>query len=168
MIDTHSFQKPRGSPACWGNLLLLLGCPRAAGDPRRRKEDHAASGALGCAPCRRMLEQPWGFVLGEVFTCLIQNVLSVTAFRVSPVRRVVECLGCLLLRLPHHSWEVIKRLKGFGILGNLTLEKKKKKSRNFHLIREKVPSQTFSSTNDKHSLNSTYKDHMLTQDISWY
>ena len=85
-----------------------------------------ASGALGCAPCRRMLQQPWGFVLGEVFTCLIQNVLSVTAFRVSPMRTAVECLGCLFLRLPHHSWEVIKRLKGFGILGNLTLKKKKR------------------------------------------
>lgn len=55
------------------------------------------------------------------------NVLSVTALRVSPMRTAVECLGCLFLRRPHRSWEVIKRLKGFGILGNLTLKKKKKR-----------------------------------------
>lgn len=68
----------------------------------------------------RALEQPWGFVLREVFPWLIQNVLPVTALRVSPMRTVDEWLGHFFPKFLHNSWEATKRLKGFRILGNLT------------------------------------------------
>ena len=84
-----------------------------------------ARGSAGLCSLLRTLAQPWGFVLTEVVPWLIQNVLPVTVLRVSPVRTVDEWLGCFFPKFLHNSWEAIKRMKGFGILGSLTLKKNK-------------------------------------------
>ena len=88
--------------------------------------------------------------------------------RVSPVRTVDEWLGCFFPKFLHNSWEAIKRMRGFGILGSLTLKKKAKQEQGFPSDSLKVPSQTFFSANDKYSVNSIYKDHVSRQDIWWH
>lgn len=108
----------------------------------------------------------FGFVLSEVFTLLVQNMLSVTGLRVSPMGTVVGWLGGLFLRFPHYSWEVNKEAKGLWNFRQFTL--KKSESQDFHLVRVKVPSQTFSSANDRYPLNSIFRDYILRQNISWY
>ena len=124
-----------------------------------------AKGSPGLCSLLRTLEQPWGFVLREVFPWLIQNVLPVTVLRVFPMRTVDECLGRFFPKFLHNSWEAIKRVKGFRILDNL--KKKTKQEQEFPSDSVKVPSQTFFSAKDKYSVNSIYKDHMSRQDISW-
>lgn len=153
MIDTHGLRKARGWRGTW---CSRSGCPRTAG-----AGEGGPCGGIGVG---------WGPGLLPALGVLLRELLALHLLRIlsgaglaSP--RGGQWLGgwrLLCLRLPHNSCKVKKEVKG---LWNFRPSYFKKKW-NFHLIQVNVPSQTFSSANDRNSLNSVYRDLMLRQSVS--
>lgn len=151
--------------------LTASGTPRGEGHLRVRVGEPGAP-ALGAHGQQGLERDVWWRRRGGACSAprpgrLLWEVLAFHLLRILSGAGVASPPGgggwtCLFLRLPHNSHKVKKETKG---LWNFRPSDFKKKW-NFHLIQVKVPSQIFSSANDRNSLNSVYRDRILKQSVS--